>query len=48
MAVKLMYINNVDTHNYPFCRLQLVVKTCEQYKLNEDPKVVPLLKNFGD
>ena len=27
MADKLMYIPNNDTQNYPFCRLQLVVKT---------------------
>ena len=26
MADKLMYIPNDDTHNYPFCKLQLVVK----------------------
>ena len=27
MANKLMYISNVNTQNYPFCRLQLVVET---------------------
>ena len=27
MADKLMYIPNDDTHNYPFCRLQIVVDT---------------------
>ena len=27
MADKLMYINNVDTQNYPFYRLKLVVQT---------------------
>ena len=26
MADKLMYIPNDDTQNYPFCRLQLLVK----------------------
>ena len=27
MADKLMYIPNIDTQNYPYCRLQLVVET---------------------
>ena len=27
MANKLKYITNVNTQNYPFCRLQLVVET---------------------
>ena len=27
MVNKLIYIPNNDTHNYPFCRLQLVVET---------------------
>ena len=27
MADKFMYIPNDETQNYPFCRLQLVVKT---------------------
>ena len=27
MAYELMYFPNDDTHNYLFCRLQLVVKT---------------------
>ena len=27
MTDKLMHIPNDDTHNYPICRLQLVVKT---------------------
>ena len=27
MAINLMYIHDDDTPNYPFCRLQLVVKT---------------------
>ena len=27
MADKLMYIPNVNTQNYPFCRLQLVVES---------------------
>ena len=27
MDDKLIYIPNDDTQNYPFCRLQLVVKT---------------------
>ena len=27
MTNKLMYISNDDSQNYPFCRLQLVVKT---------------------
>ena len=27
MADKLMYIQNDDTQNYPFCRLQLVADT---------------------
>ena len=26
MADKLMYIPNGDTHNYPYCRLQLLVE----------------------
>ena len=29
MADKLMYIPNVDTQNYPYCRLQLIVETFE-------------------
>ena len=29
MADKLMYIPNNDNQNYPFCRLQLKVKTLE-------------------
>ena len=29
MAEQLMYIPNVDSQNYLFCRLQLVVKTLE-------------------
>ncbi len=29
MAGNLMFIPNDDTQNYPFCRLQLVVKTFE-------------------
>ena len=27
MTDKLMYVPNYDTHNYPYCRLQLVVRT---------------------
>ena len=30
MVNKLMYIPKEDTQNYPFCRLQLGVKTFEQ------------------
>ena len=33
MANKLKNIPNDDTQNYPFCRLQLVVKTFEQLNL---------------
>ena len=29
MAVKLMYIPNDNTHNYPFCKLRLVSKPLE-------------------
>ena len=29
MADKLMYIPNDNTHNYPFCRLKLVVEMFE-------------------
>ena len=44
MADKLMHIPNVDTQNYFFCRLQLVVKTfghltqwTNQLQFNESP-----------
>ena len=43
MADKFIYISNVDTQNYPYCRLQLVIETLghstswtNQYKI---PKV---------
>ena len=29
IAYKLLYMPNDDTQNYPFCRLKLVVETCE-------------------
>ena len=35
MTDKLMYIPNEDTQNYPYCRLQLVVKTFWTLNLNE-------------
>ena len=47
MADKLMCTSNDDTQNYPFCRLQLVVKTFghstydnEPTNQNSIPKVV--------
>ena len=36
MADELMYIHNDDTQNYPFCRLQLVVETFENF--NKSPQ----------
>ena len=46
MADKIMYIPNVDTQNYPFCRFQLVVEMIEhltywtiQSKLNKATKI---------
>ena len=45
MADKLMYIQNDDTQNYPFCRLQFIVEPFErsnlwtrQSKFNKIPK----------
>ena len=35
MTDKLMYIPNADTQNYPYCRLQLVVKTFWTLNPNE-------------
>ena len=47
MADNLMYIPNDDAQNYPFCRLQLVVKCLNtqlnetnQSKFNRSPQVV--------
>ena len=44
MANKFMYIQNDDTQNYPFCRLQLVVDTQLIEPTNQNsiriPKVV--------
>ena len=47
MAVKLMYIPNNDTKNYPFCRLKSVVDMFEysSYRTNQSkfiivPKVI--------
>ena len=33
MADKMLYINNIDTQIYPFCKLKLVVETFEHYTL---------------
>ena len=45
MADKLMYILNVDTQNYSFCRLQFVVETFAHsiYNIltNQNPLKVP-------
>ena len=43
MADKLVYIPNIDTHKYHFCRLQLMVETSApqwtyQSKSNRNPK----------
>ena len=41
MADKIEYIPNDDIQNYPFCRLQLVVKMFGQstnQKLNKSPQ----------
>ena len=45
MAIKLMYIPNNDTQNYPFYRLKLFAEMLEQSiyestKFTKDPKVV--------
>ena len=32
MADKLMYIPNVNTQNYPYSRLQFVVKTLDTHR----------------
>ena len=54
MADKLMYIPNDDTHNYPFCRLKLLVETLD-FQFNKPTnknslKVKPTNKKtlFGD
>ena len=50
MADKLMYIPNYDTHNYPFCRLQLVVETFGHLINQSKFKVLKPTnyKTFGD
>ena len=35
MADKLIYIPNDDTHNYPLCRLQLVVEAWLNTQVDE-------------
>ena len=35
MADKFMYIPNDDTQNYPFCRLQLVIKILKDTQLKK-------------
>ena len=44
MADLLMYIPNEDTQNYPFCRLQLVIKTVELNTQLYEPKNQNLIK----
>ena len=46
MADKLMYTPNDDSQNYPFCRLNLVVKTFEHltYKPTNQNSVKILIK----
>ena len=45
MADKLMYIPNDNTHNYPFCRLQLVFETFEHSTI-QPIKIHQGLKSF--
>ena len=42
MANKLMHIPNNDSQNYPFCRLQLAIKTLGLSKLMTQPIKIQL------
>ena len=45
MADKLVYITNDDTHNYPFCTLQVVVETFEQSTKQKSQKLLSQEEN---
>ena len=46
MAVRLMYISNDDTQNYPYCRLQLLLKRLGlNAQINQNLLIVPKVFN---